>query len=100
MLAEPGATVKSKLVDLERRETRAEIAKQIFAKLDAYASRGGTIVLSSEGYQLLFWDGDSRFFDELNSLATAHTVRVAVFLRASSTHGHGVVVAAMGVPSP
>lgn len=85
VLAEPGATVKSKLVDLERRETRAEIAKQIFAKLDSYASRGGTIVLSSEGYQLLFWDGDSRFFDELNSLATAHTVRVAYYVRPQHT---------------
>jgi hypothetical protein len=54
--------------------------------LDTYAKRGGTVVLSSEGYQQLFTDRDSHFLGELDGLASAHTVRVAYYVRPQHTN--------------
>lgn len=60
-------------------------ARQMFDRLDSLAQTRGTIVLSSEAYQLPFWRGDEMFLAMLDEFASVHPVRVAYYVRPQHT---------------
>jgi hypothetical protein len=67
--------------EFKRPRSRSTVFEEMVEVLDAAAGAHDSIVVSAEGYQILFWDGTDRIYRALDRLARSHDVHVAYYVR-------------------